>query len=397
MRRALAASFMLALLASTAVATDKTDKKALDETLLALHSSEAKRRDLQEESQKLERELTGLQKETVTLAATLRDKEKDLSALEETLRTMEKDYTARQREFSESEHRLSSVLQGMVRISRTPEGAVIALPGEYEKTLKTAKMLGITSNALQQKSQQLKEQIAEMDRLKSELETTRTTLTREKKTAEEAQNTLHTRLAERKKLQEKIFFEQRSESQRIADLSAKSKNLRELMASLEQSRPTYNRKKPIENNEFEVASLPDVTDAPPSLRSFSAAKGRVKAPVAGKLAHRFGDKKGAEEAYKGVVIATRQGAQVTSPFDGEVVFTGPFLDYGKLIIIRHSDNFHTLLAGVEEIQCAPGQFLLEGEPIGAMNREDNSATSLYMELRQNGKPIDPAPWVSAGL
>jgi septal ring factor EnvC (AmiA/AmiB activator) len=75
-----------------------------------------------------------------------------------------------------------------------------------------------------------------------------------------------------------------------------------------------------------------------------------------------------------------------------VVFTGPFLTYGQMVIIRHSDDFHTLLAGLVKIDVTVGQFLLEGEPIGAMG-DSESSNRLYIELRQNNQPIDPASWI----
>ncbi len=84
---------------------------------------------------------------------------------------------------------------------------------------------------------------------------------------------------------------------------------------------------------------------------------------------------------------------MTAPFDGEVVYTGPFLNYGQLVIIRHSDDFHTLLAGLVKIDVNVGQFLLEGEPIGAMGESD-SGNRLYVELRHKNQPIDPAPWIN---
>ena len=65
-----------------------------------------------------------------------------------------------------------------------------------------------------------------------------------------------------------------------------------------------------------------------------------------------------------------------------------------MVIIHHSDNFHTLLAGLQKIDVEVGQFLLEGEPIGAMG-DDADEQELYVELRKDNQPIDPAPWMSA--
>ena len=52
---------------------------------------------------------------------------------------------------------------------------------------------------------------------------------------------------------------------------------------------------------------------------------------------------------KGVTLATRAGATVVSPFDGVVAFAGPFRGYGELLIIEHTEGYHTLLAGLGRI------------------------------------------------
>ena len=96
-------------------------------------------------------------------------------------------------------------------------------------------------------------------------------------------------------------------------------------------------------------------------------------------------------------MTTRKGAQVTAPYDSEVVFTGPFLNYGQMIILRHSDDFHTLLAGLTKIDVRVGQFLLEGEPIGAMGEGDDdnkNDRTLYIELRKDNQPVNPAAWIN---
>jgi murein hydrolase activator len=83
---------------------------------------------------------------------------------------------------------------------------------------------------------------------------------------------------------------------------------------------------------------------------------------------------------------------VLAPFDGQVVYTGTFLAYGNLVILRHRDDFHTLIAGVDKIYANPGQTLLEGEPIGAMGGAQ-SGNRVYLELREHNQPIDPTSWL----
>lgn len=100
---------------------------------------------------------------------------------------------------------------------------------------------------------------------------------------------------------------------------------------------------------------------------------------------------GGDEHSKGITIETASNATVSAPYDGEVVFTGAFRRYGNMIILKHTDGFHTLIAGLQKIRTNAGEFLLEGEPIGAMGGAID-ARKLYVELRKNNQPINPAAW-----
>ena len=80
-----------------------------------------------------------------------------------------------------------------------------------------------------------------------------------------------------------------------------------------------------------------------------------------------------------------------SPFDGSVIFAGPFRGYGNLIIIEHGKGYLTLLAGLETIDCELGQMLLAGEPVGQM--PDSRDAKLYVELRKDNLPINPMAWI----
>ena len=155
-------------------------------------------------------------------------------------------------------------------------------------------------------------------------------------------------------------------------------------------------------SERQLAALPPVSPIPAKgdeeavTRSFTKARGTMPFPVAGTLAGKYGAaSQAAGEAgllAKGITIAGRAGAQVVAPFDGLVAFAGPFRGYGQLLIIEHSEGYHTLLAGIGQIDATVGQRVLAGEPVGIM--ADDGASTLYVELRRDGQPINPLPWLA---
>ena len=68
------------------------------------------------------------------------------------------------------------------------------------------------------------------------------------------------------------------------------------------------------------------------------------------------------------------------------------------MIIRHGGLYHSLLAGFGRVDVKADQWVLAGEPVGAMpDAVDNaSGGTLYVELRRDGRPVDPQPWLPPG-
>jgi septal ring factor EnvC (AmiA/AmiB activator) len=136
---------------------------------------------------------------------------------------------------------------------------------------------------------------------------------------------------------------------------------------------------------------------------FLQAKGQLPLPAQGRRVFAFGDKTQYGTQSKGLVIQTRDGGQVVSPCDGWIVYAGEFRTYGKLLIVNAGGGYHMLLAGLSQIDVQFGQFVLTGEavgvmgsavqPSGATKAQDNGPV-LYIELRKDGRSIDPDPWWS---
>ena len=126
---------------------------------------------------------------------------------------------------------------------------------------------------------------------------------------------------------------------------------------------------------------------------FGAAKGRLRWPAAGVIAAAYGDTGSDGLALRGVQLKTRGAAQITAPWDGEIVFAGPFQGYGRLLILKPGEGYFVLIGGLARLDAAEGQHVLAGEPLGIGPAPgENGAAAIYIELRRNGAPVDPAKW-----
>ena len=114
----------------------------------------------------------------------------------------------------------------------------------------------------------------------------------------------------------------------------------------------------------------------------------------GRLIGRYGESSNFGNTVRGIRLETRSEAQVVTPFDGKVVFAGPFRTYGQVLIIEHRGGYHTILAGLGLVDVVVGQWLLAGEPVGLMATPKVAKPILYVELRRDGQPINPLPWIT---
>ncbi len=135
-----------------------------------------------------------------------------------------------------------------------------------------------------------------------------------------------------------------------------------------------------------------------TLASVAAPKGQLTAPVAGTVFRSWGDPTDAGPAT-GISYHAAPAARVVSPCAGRVEFAAPFRSYGLLMILDCGGGYHAVLAGFEHLDATVGEDVRPGEPVGVMpGWEPGSGAprpSLYVELRHDGQPVNPAPWLKA--
>jgi septal ring factor EnvC (AmiA/AmiB activator) len=130
-------------------------------------------------------------------------------------------------------------------------------------------------------------------------------------------------------------------------------------------------------------------------RSSANQRRSIVRPVAGPAVPGGMDGVGGPRA-PGVTILAPAGSDVVSPGDGQVLFAGSYHKTGKVLILEMGGGYDLVLAGLDRLDVRPGDELLAGEPVGAMPRA-GAGSKLYFELRQNGRGVDPTPWMEVDL
>jgi lipoprotein NlpD len=101
-----------------------------------------------------------------------------------------------------------------------------------------------------------------------------------------------------------------------------------------------------------------------------------------------------EPNNKGLDIAGKPGDPVLAAAGGRVMYTGTGIrGYGKLIVIKHDNNFNSVYAHNREILVKEGQTVQRGQRIAELGDTDADSPRLHFEIRKSGKPVDPAKYL----
>ena len=122
------------------------------------------------------------------------------------------------------------------------------------------------------------------------------------------------------------------------------------------------------------------------IKKLSAKKLRWQKPIKGKIIEGYNPK----DLRKGVVIQAVSGASVKPAAQGVVVYAGDGLrDYGKLVIIKHSDYLLSAYGHNQRLLVREGQVVDGSKIISKLG----SNGRLYFEIRKDGKPINPVAYI----
>jgi septal ring factor EnvC (AmiA/AmiB activator) len=389
----------------------------------ALEADKAHKAELDQRSAQIASERDALRQELIAGARATQDEEQQITDVENTLATLDAQERDETVALDQRRGQLGVTLAALERLALYPPEALAALPESPVDTVRSAILLRTAIPEVEARADRLRDDLNSMQELRLEIYQQRRSLT-DAKTKLEAD---HRRLASLLEQKDRLFRATETERQTIAErlqrLSSQAKDLHDLMDKVESDRilreaetgtraahakeralpPRPNAsaqpEAPAPSQNQQVASLPPAGSGPsagrpPNIRPISQAEGHLTLPARGEVVREFGAADGAGATSRGLTLRTRPGAQVVSPYDGQIVFAGPFRGYGQILIIEHSEGYHTLLSGLARIDAVAGQWVLAGEPVGAMGPGVSGNPELYVELRRGGRPINPLPWLA---
>jgi murein DD-endopeptidase MepM/ murein hydrolase activator NlpD len=138
------------------------------------------------------------------------------------------------------------------------------------------------------------------------------------------------------------------------------------------------------------ASEPEVDSMP------AGGEGKFRWPVKGRIIAKFGETPDGSR-NEGINVAVPAGTEVKAAETGVVAYAGDELKgYGKLVLIRHADNWVTAYAHNSEILVKRGDSIRRGQVIAKAGKTGSvEQPQLHFELRKGSEPVDPMPHMAS--
>ena len=387
--------------------------------------SRAERNALAQTAAALATELEGLRRDSVSAAEAMQRHEAALTMLETKLKSLGEEAAKKTAELKQDEADRGGLLMALVALARNPPEALALASPDPVVAERSALLLGNAVPPLDRAARRLADDLKQLASLRVAIGEAQAKHRSEQNLLSQQQIRLSDLIARKSELQRQAQIGSDASEEKLVALAAEAANLRDLIERLDAQRVRSAAaaaaarlamtRKPMPVAVFPLAKTQQQDAAPvpapqpvaatatappppdplkpPRLKSFLAAAGNYLIPASGTLVESYGKTNDVGLTSQGLAYVTRAGAQVVAPYDGRVLFAGPFKGYGEILIVEHSDGYHSLIAGLTKLDVSVGQWLIAGEPVGVMPKGEDKPR-LYLELRHDGQPINPLPWLA---
>ena len=315
------------------------------------------------------------------LSQTIHAYELGLDALREALRQASIREAALTLEYAAKRDREGKLISALMQIEANPGPLLLLHPAGALGTARSGMLLADVTPALQAEAETLRQDLTELNQLRSLQLGAGEKLTAGLKAAQSARTALSKAISDRTDLPKRFTEDQNT-----------------LLGLLESS----------DTLDAFASGLTMTPDDTGSIRTFASAKGTLPFPVLGTILRRANEADATGTVRPGISLATRPLALVTAPWPATIRFHGLLLDYGNVMILEPGDGYLLIVAGMQTIYGELGEVVAAGAPLGLMGGQEADVTeflmstqegggvqateTLYMELRQGATPVDPETW-----
>ena len=399
--------------ASPAAEQQKADKevelRGVEDTMRA---SDEQRRNIDSEIESIRADRARLSAALIATTAKVQDAERGVAAADDRLASLNAKADSISKSLETRRAATVEVLAALQRMGANPPPAILIKPDDMAEAVRAAMVLSSLIPDLRAQAEALRRDVDDLSRTKVSIARERADLALTVSSLAVEKERLAALIEARQQSLSAAEQALASQQQRAAELARQATTIKDMIAGLDaeeaQQRAAANAVRAAQEQAAnEITAKAENAQVGPPARlqpemAFADARGRLPLPAAGTIIKTFGSPDGFGGTEHGLSMATLAGAVVSAPTDGTVLFSGPYRAYGQLLIINAGGGYYLVLAGMDRVNVAPGQFVLSGEPVGAMGDGTTRMAAaaavgaeqpvLYIELRKDGTAIDPGPW-----
>ncbi|HCY55779.1 MAG TPA: hypothetical protein DF715_09705 [Oceanicaulis sp.] len=383
---------------------DPREIEAMEETARETRAiSEAR----EAEADALRREIADLQARLVEAGSRVQAREADAGAAEARLAELEAEESSLRARLALERESLADVLAALQRLEMNAPPALAVSPDDASEAARAAGLLAAIAPELERRASALRTDIEALARLREELSGQRETVEAARDALATVRAQVEALIAERRQAEAALRREAGDLASQAARIAAEARSLRQLWEEITRLADISPRLSPLRERraammadvamlegETLLSALPVETAA--AGPGFGDMRGRLRPPVEGRVASRAGEPGPDGIRRDGLWLDARSGGQVSAPFDGVVVFAGPFQSFDAVLMINTSDGYTLILGGIGLLYAEEGQSVLAGEPVGLMPERENPPPRLYYEVRRGtGTAENPENWLRA--
>ncbi len=386
---------------------------ASDQTLKRLEQDLSTGRDrqnrLDHQSATLKANLEALRARLIDASDAASRQQATLNQLEATLAGLETEEREQTNAIATHRRDIAKLVGALYRLSLTPPEALIVRPEAPTDAVRAALLLRHALPALHSRTEALAHSLDRLQDLRRRLKARHDE-------AAATRSALATRLAEvgkmvteREALARETEAERQQNTQKMAALAAQATDLRQLLEQIEADHRAEAERgtgpeppltepvsRTLDSKQTHHIDRPPTAAAPPipGPDPYGIMEG-LRLPAAGRIALAYGAVDRFGTTSRGIHIVSEPGTPVVAPLNGTIKFAGRFRNYGQILIVEHSNGYHSLIAGLGRIDTVVGRQVSAGEPVGVVADPADGVPDLYFELRRNGQPINPRRGIPA--
>jgi len=345
-------------------------------------------------------ELAALREQAIAAAASTQDQERKLASLAREIDLLRRELDGRRRGLDETRAEQAELLGVLERLSRNPPDAVVVGPVTPLDRIRGEMLMTATVRELRAEAQALAEEIERVDALGARIAGNEAERQRQQDALGKWRKALAEMGAQRLALNRKLGLDLAEGEKRIAKLGQDAADFGELIKRAEAEADRRDKDllaRASETLAKTKGTVPALELADPSrptqLRAFDAADSALPKPVTMSAGVGSEPESAPGNSSQGLRLGAVPGAVVVAPADAQVIYAGVFHGFGPSLILRHGGGYHSVLAALGRLEVSLGQWVLAGEPVGFMPDAagDSPGGKLYIELRREGRPVDPRP------